>query len=195
MLRLKSSIVFFILLLSLPFNAALAKTETVKLNAFLQKNTKTIYYVLTLIQHHKMTDENRYVILEADNNGYVQCIFHDNDQQIYCEASSGFYQGKYAPHLTSTQLRAIEKQGFDMDASHSNYRIDSITVRNSGTLWYVAGMMLETLYRGYGVHDDFKVDAPFLSEARLARKRHHHKKNANSFYMYHIWRHFSSIQK
>ena len=62
------------------------------LNAFLSTYTEEVFHTLTFIHKEPMTPHERFAVLSTDNGGYVQCLFHDNDMRLYCEAASGFYQ-------------------------------------------------------------------------------------------------------
>jgi len=110
-----------------------------------------------------MTEHERFLVLTADNGGYVQCMFHDNDTGIYCESSSGFYQMP-KPKLSRKQRKAIAAQGFSMNGKQGNFTLD-VPMNGEGTLWNIAGLMLETLYRGYG-SEHFTMNAP-LADANL----------------------------
>src|SRR5512146_1245578 len=42
------------------------------------------------------SDRNRFIAITVPGHphGYVQCIFHDNQPGLYCEAASGFWYDK-----------------------------------------------------------------------------------------------------
>ncbi|MBV8938905.1 MAG: hypothetical protein JO089_03590, partial [Alphaproteobacteria bacterium] len=106
---------FLVSLVLHSWSAAAAPVQSVAgLNTFLETNTDTIYDILTHIHAHTMTEHERFLVLTGDNGGYVQCMFHDNDTEIYCESSSGFYQTP-KPRISPKQRQAIAAQGFSME--------------------------------------------------------------------------------
>ncbi|HZL39696.1 MAG TPA: hypothetical protein VFC45_05375 [Pseudolabrys sp.] len=64
-------------------------------------------------------DRDRFIAVTVPGHphGYVQCIFHDHQTGVYCEASSGFYYAKKGQprtfHQSSNAITALAKLGFD----------------------------------------------------------------------------------
>jgi hypothetical protein len=100
---------------------------------------------------------------------YVQCIFHDDDRQIYCEAASGFYRyaDRIASYATPQRLQALARLGFSTDGSKGNFSQD----RDFHGASEVATLMLETLASVFelGERDVLEFDAPQLSKHRSNR--------------------------
>ncbi len=100
---------------------------------------------------------------------YVQCIFHDDDRQIYCEAASGFYRyaDRIASYATPQRLQALARLGFSTDGSKGNFSQD----RDFHGASEVATLMIETLARVFelGERDILEFAAPRLSQHRSNR--------------------------
>jgi hypothetical protein len=142
------------------------KHHRASLDAFLKAYSEPVYTYLSRIYSYGMTEYSRYLILVAPNHGYVQCMLHDDDRWIYCEASSGFYKNGQ-PKLSKKSLRAIKELGFDMDGSKGNYSLD-MPLHGTAGLRKTAALMLKTLYLGYGadVHQ-ITMKAPLISKEKL----------------------------
>jgi len=140
-----------LLILILPASVS-AEPAAANLNRLLTAYTKPVFDMLSHIHAHEITQHARFLILSSRSNPqyYVQCLFYDKDTKIFCEAASGFYsEPQY--HLSAKGRNAIRNMGFRVDDSTRNYPHVDIDVTGPETLWTVSGMMLETLYRGYGV--------------------------------------------
>ncbi len=115
--------------------------------------------------------EHRYLILWSKRKPeyYVQCIFHDEDRQIYCEAASGFYA--YADRIgsfaTPQRLEALASLGYSTDGSKGNFSQDRVFHGTSE----VAVLMIETVARVFQLseHDILEFNAPYLSKRRANR--------------------------
>jgi hypothetical protein len=111
-------------------------------------------------------DLNRYlaISLRATPNAYVQCIFHDNQSRVYCEASSGFWgpRGPRRLQLSTRAVAALAKLGFDTDGSAGNFKFDR-DVDKSANFHPLADIMLRALHDGYGArsHTQLTFAAPF----------------------------------
>jgi hypothetical protein len=112
--------------------------------------------------------QDRYLILWAKRHPefYVQCIFHDEDRQIYCEAASGFflYADKIGNFATPQRLAALERLGFSTDGSKGNFSQE----RDFHNADELAILMIETLARvfEFDTRDVLEFNAPFLSKRR-----------------------------
>lgn len=140
------------------------------LSAFMATYLCPVYEILQRIHAQDMKLNDRYLILSTDGaQRYVQCIFHDGDTQIYCEASSGFY-GPPRLRFSRAKVGALNALGFSTDASHGNFRLDR-PVNHDSDLWDVARLMLEALYRAYGAGLKRRIlmDAPYAPGRFLPR--------------------------
>ncbi|MBS0531045.1 MAG: hypothetical protein JSS22_16875, partial [Proteobacteria bacterium] len=76
------------------------------------------------------SDRNRYLAVSPANRPehYVQCIFHDANTEVYCEAASGFYLTKPNEprrfRASAATMAALAKLGFDTDDSAGNFKIE-----------------------------------------------------------------------
>lgn len=115
---------------------------------------------------------NRYLAISVPRRiqAYVQCIFHDNNTKIYCEAASGFWYSKKGEPRTFRQtpeaIDALAGLGFDIDDSAGNFNID----REIGTppdFNALADFMLRALHDGYGARGNMNLEfnAPFAPKA------------------------------
>jgi type III secretion system-like peptide-binding chaperone len=117
------------------------------------------------------TNDDRYLILWAKRRPalYVQCIFHEDDQQIYCEAPSGFYRyaDRAGSFATPARLDALAGLGFSTDGSKGNWAQDGDFHSADET----AMLMLETLARVFAAsgEDVLEWGAPLLSKRRSNR--------------------------
>src|SRR5579872_933081 len=59
---------------------------------------------------------------------YVQCIFHETNTKLYCEAASGYYyDAPGAPrtfHHPARVIAALGRLGFSTDDSAGNFNVD-----------------------------------------------------------------------
>lgn len=117
------------------------------LDAFLKAYSAPVYDALSHIYSFGMTEHERFLVLATPRHAYVQCMLHDNDTRIYCEASSGFYKNGQ-PALSKKALETIRQQGFDMNADTGNYSLD-MPLHGDAGLKRAASLMLKTLYLGY----------------------------------------------
>ena len=115
--------------------------------------------------------QDRYLILWGKRHPafYVQCIFHDEDRQIYCEAASGFfrYADRIANFATPERVAALANLGFSTDGSKGNFSRDGDFHNADET----ATIMLATLARVFalGPSDALEFNAPFLSKHQSNR--------------------------
>ncbi len=161
-----------IIILVASFSAsALAHAETGNdaaetLDKFLLINKCAVASMIQQIHQHAPTDDHmRYLILEAEGtNGYVQCVMHDNDTAIYCEAASGYYFKSLK--ISASGLSTIARHGFSTDASKGNFNFD-VPITGSLTFDDIADRMLQTLYRAYNAHTDhIDIKAPLIFQGK-----------------------------
>jgi hypothetical protein len=106
------------------------------------------------------------ITLPDIRGNYVQCIFHDANRKIYCEASSGFWLTKKGGVRTFRQppatVAALANLGFDTDDSTGNFKIDRETGERPD-FNALADFILHALHDGYGARHDvvLKFNAPF----------------------------------
>lgn len=153
---------------------ALAKSSS-DLNSFLAAYQCPLYKALETIRAQEMTPLNRFLVLSFDKDRkpdhYVQCIFENQDTQLYCEASSGLY-GKGPVKLSRRAPESLTTLGFDMSTTGPvknfwQYR----PIRGSADVWDAARLMLETFYLGYGARlkNRIAIKAPFVHGSSLRR--------------------------
>jgi hypothetical protein len=91
---------------------------------------------------------------------YVQCIFHDNNAKLYCEAASGFYyDGPGKPrtfHHPASVVAALGHLGFSTDDSAGNFNID-LDVADPPNFNVLADFMLRALHDAYGARADTQL--------------------------------------
>lgn len=150
---------FFLLCLH-PTNAVSTETQTIE--KFLETYSIRVEEQLRCITSQPMTDKDRFLVLQMEN-GYVQCIFHDNDTQAYCEASSGFYQTPQQKP-TGEALNILKKQGFDISVTEGNYPLE-LPIAGTGDLKDLAIRMLSTGYLAYGAREgEIRTFGPFADQ-------------------------------
>lgn len=136
-------------------------THEEALNALLLRYGSAIYAVLKTIRAHEMTEYERYLILSLeDSEYYVQCMFYDEDRQLHCEAASGALDDW---SLTEEQIAILASLGYDVTKPEQNYAVEQAVTEEIG-LRYIPVLLLETLYRVYGLTQDtpLRFQAPFV---------------------------------
>lgn len=117
------------------------------------------------------SDRNRYLAVSPANRlqHYVQCIFHDVNTKVTCEAASGFYLTKPEEprryRASSATIAALAQLGFDIDDSAGNFKIER-SVGSPPDLNALADFILRALHDGYGVRANvaLKFNAPFAPD-------------------------------
>jgi hypothetical protein len=112
--------------------------------------------------HAKGAPADRFLIIELLGSGgaYVQCLFGDDDRQLFCEGDSGFYD--HLPgtpqefHLGAEGVRALAKLGFSTDASKGNYQ-RMIDVAGPQDYSRVGEIVLDVLFAAYGARLDSRL--------------------------------------
>ena len=91
---------------------------------------------------------------------YVQCMFHDSNTKLFCEAASGFYYDKPGQlrtfHQPANAVAALGRLGFSTDDLAGNFSID-IDVADPPDFNALADFMLEALHDGYGARAEMKL--------------------------------------
>lgn len=114
------------------------------------------------------SDYDRFIAVTVPNRAqaYVQCLFHDNNTKIYCEAASGFWAGGKGKPRTFYQppetVAALARLGFDSDDSAGNYKHDR-AIATPPDFNQLADFILRALHDGYGARDTTRLifNAPF----------------------------------
>jgi hypothetical protein len=118
------------------------------------------------------SSRHRFLAIEVPHamQAYVQCIFHDNNTKLCCEAASGFYldgPGEARTfHHPPAVIAALGRLGFSTDDSAGNFNVD-LDVPNPPNFNTLADFMLKALHDGYGARADMKLqfNAPFAPHA------------------------------
>ncbi len=117
------------------------------------------------------SDRDRFIAVTVPGHphGYVQCIFHDNQTGLYCEASSGFYYAKAGEtrfYQSPATISALARIGFDTDDSKGNFNSD-LTIASKPDFNAAADFILRALHDGYGARGDMRLqfNAPFAPKA------------------------------
>ncbi len=118
------------------------------------------------------SSRHRFLAIEVPHatQAYVQCMFHDNNTKLYCEAASGFYyDAPGAPrtfHHPGRAIAALGRLGFSTDDSAGNFNID-LDVSDPPNFNPLADFMLKALHDAYGARADMKLqfNAPFAPRA------------------------------
>jgi len=113
-------------------------------------------------------DRDRFIAVTVPGHphGYVQCIFHDHQTGLYCEAASGFWYDKPGTprtfHQPPAAIAALARLGFDTDDSKGNFKID-FPVAAPPDFNAIADFILRALHDGYGARADSNLEfnAPF----------------------------------
>lgn len=117
-------------------------------------------------------DRDRFlaVTVPTHPHAYVQCIFHDHQTGLYCEASSGWWYGKKDEPRTFWQspetIAALARIGFDTDDSQGNFNVD-LPIADTPDFNAAADFILRALHDGYGARGEMNLrfDAPFAPNA------------------------------
>jgi hypothetical protein len=115
---------------------------------------------------------NRYIAVSVPGRmqAYVQCMFHDRESKLYCEAASGFYfDKKDVPrtfHQPPETVAALARLGFSVDDLAGNFKID-FEVADPPDFNAMADFILRALYDGYGARGNMNLrfNAPFAPRA------------------------------
>jgi hypothetical protein len=118
------------------------------------------------------SDRDRFIAVTVPGHphGYVQCIFHDNQTALYCEAASGYWYDKEGSPRTFRQspeaVAALARLGFDTDDSKGNFKTD-IGLADPPDFNAAADFILRALHDGYGARGDMNLrfNVPFAPKA------------------------------
>jgi type III secretion system-like peptide-binding chaperone len=145
-----------------------ASPDAHQISAFIDKWRCPVAIYLQGIHGQPQTNKDRYLVLWPKGRPafYVQCMFHDDDQEVLCEAASGSYEraGSFA---TPARLDALAGLGFATDGSRGNWAQEHAFHSGDET----ATLMLETLARVFAASADDTLlwSAPLLSKHRSNR--------------------------
>ncbi|MGE0232847.1 MAG: hypothetical protein AB7O39_13205 [Flavobacteriaceae bacterium] len=95
-------------------------------------------------------------------HGYVQCLFHDGNRQLHCEAASGFF-AEQPFSLPPDQVAALGRLGFATTVSEGNYAIN-FEIPRDPDFDRLARLLLTALHDGYGATaaTRLRINAPFV---------------------------------
>ncbi|MCC0055806.1 MAG: hypothetical protein H6883_06690 [Rhodobiaceae bacterium] len=101
-------------------------------------------------------------------HGYVQCLFHDGNRQLHCEAASGYFSAQQY-RLPADRVAALGRLGFATGVSDANYGIDFDMPLNPD-FDRLARLLLTALHDGYGARaaTRLRINAPFVPSAAPA---------------------------
>jgi len=98
---------------------------------------------------------------KAKRGVYVQCLFNEEGDQVYCEASSGYYRAPagetWAPDMPQTAVSALKSLGFETNIERGNFW-QEMAITGGGDLDDVADLMLGALFDAYGVRLGLTLD-------------------------------------
>jgi hypothetical protein len=107
--------------------------------------------------------QDRFLILALSysEQSFVQCLFEDDNSEVLCEASSGFYSAKPGEprtfSLTPDAIAEVRDLGFDTDDSKGNYVIIK-KIKSFRDLAPLTDFMLTALHRVYGANLTSQLD-------------------------------------
>ena len=121
----------------------------------------------------KKPHSDRFIILALKYSPFefVQCLFEDDNSELLCEASSGFYTAKPGEPRTykikPEGLTELKLLGFSDDDTKGNYS-KYIKLTSPSELPAIATLMLTALSRGYGANmtSELEIVAPRGTLAR-----------------------------
>jgi len=136
------------------------------LHAFMNAYHCAVYNRLVQIDTRPETDRNRFLILDTGiGQEYTQVWLDEDHHNLLIEASSFFYEFEdpsMRRYPSAEACAALAKLGFDIEGGQTeNYRIKR-TRTPPHDLWDIAGLLLESLFRGYGAKiGQVRVNAPY----------------------------------
>jgi len=115
------------------------------------------------------TSRDRFIIvaLRGAPQRYVQCIFHDRDTRMFCEASSGAYgpTGEGRLQLGPAERAALNALGYVQTSPRKNFARD-VAIGDPPDVAIAADLMLAALHDGYGAGPGsvIEIQAPYGDE-------------------------------
>jgi len=111
------------------------------------------------------------VALRDEPQRYVQCIFHDRDAWMFCEASSGAYgpTGRDRLRLGPSERAALNALGYIQANAGENFARE-VELGAPPDVAIAAELMLAALHDGYGARPGsvIEVRAPYAGEPGIA---------------------------
>lgn len=99
------------------------------------------------------------IALRGEPQRYVQCLFHDRDTRMLCEASSGAYgpTGQGRLHLEPSARAALQALGYAQANPHVNFARE-VELGDPPDVRIAADLMLAALHDGYGARPGSAID-------------------------------------
>ena len=133
---------------------------------FINTHQEKVVDCLRQIHLHAMTKHDRFLILASASQHYVQCLYHDNDTRIYCEASNGTYGPNGRLPLADDAIALIKKSGFE-DTPEKNFNLD-LPFGGNEDYSHIANLMLQTIHTLYRPGVDYiEMKAPFCGQSMI----------------------------
>ncbi|MCJ2053576.1 TY-Chap domain-containing protein [Methylobacterium sp. J-070] len=112
----------------------------------------------------KSRDRFVIVALKDQPQRYVQCVFHDHDSRMFCEASSGAY-GPAGPgrfRLDAPARAALRALGFVQADPGKNF-VRDVDLGDPPDVTVAADLMLAARHDGYGARPGsvIEISAPY----------------------------------
>lgn len=124
----------------------------------------------THMAYHAAAGRDRFLSVSVPEHphGYVQCLFHDGNRQLHCEAASGYFAAQPF-RLPPERIAALGRLGFATGQSQGNYGIDFDMPRDPD-FDRLARLLLTALHDGYGARaaSRLRINAPFVPSAAPA---------------------------
>lgn len=137
-----------------PLSGAAAESTEAR-RVFLQRHHCEVTTRLAMIRDTPVV-KNKFLAIspDADRGAYVQCLFNEAGDQVYCEAASGYYRtpnGKtWVPDMPPAAVSALESLGFETKIEQGNFW-QELAIKDGSDLDGVANLMLGALFDAYGV--------------------------------------------
>jgi hypothetical protein len=138
-----------------------------RLDLALSKYHCAVANLLAEMRSGPLTSSDRFLILSPRHRlaFYVQCVFDNDDQDLLCEAASGFFDEGVKNFLTAKKLAVLAGLGFSTDASNDNFKMRK-TFDGTPDIDALATFYIETLVRVYDFSEveELRFTAPLITE-------------------------------
>ena len=122
---------------------------------FIARHRCAIAERLEIMHKRGLVEESRdrfiIVALRGAPQRYVQCIYHDRDTRMFCEASSGAYgpTGEGRLRLDPAERAALNALGYVQASPRKNFARE-VEIGDPPDVTIAADLMLAALHDGYG---------------------------------------------